>query len=219
MTDIRGERSGPLSWMPFKMRSAASGGGDSEGTLSRLWASYGQVIVWSVVAFAVLAGIIYTVTSTDFVRNAFAPRQPAVAEDSFGDSSTRREPAIDAGDAAELADEAAPVEERTVAPPPPAPSASAEREDVSDWIQPLSRRQISQYYPERALEKGIQGRVLLRCTFRDRVYPDCTVVRERPDDWRFGSAARRLSRRFRATEQAVKGRPFDVTVRFRLERR
>jgi len=222
---LQPKRSGVFSWRPFASDPDAAGGrapasskgasgDDGRETRSR------PFILWGVIGAAVIGAAIFVVTTINVAKTA---REQTVAASVVDRPSNPSESVATPYAATPYRERTAEATAPELTPSPaagraqPRASVRPEEEDNSDWIQTLPRRQIAEYYPERALAKGVEGRVALRCTFSRRAYPDCAVLHERPDDWRFGQAAHRLSRRFRATNHAIKGRPFMVTVKFRLE--
>jgi TonB family protein len=102
-----------------------------------------------------------------------------------------------------------------------APSA-APRLSAIPWRERPSERDYQRAYPRRALDRGISGRVLLRCTILERGDVTCVIVEETPADAGFGAAALRLSRRFRMhTEfeggQSTVGATIEVPVEFKTQ--
>jgi protein TonB len=70
---------------------------------------------------------------------------------------------------------------------------------------------FSRYYPRRALERGKQGRVELRCSVNaaGRLVA-CLVLNEEPGGWGFGDTSIRLAQReFQVRPQTVDGQPTD----------
>jgi len=67
------------------------------------------------------------------------------------------------------------------------------------------------YYPRRALERGIQGRVQLTCSVNaQHRLASCVVLQEDPAGWGFGDASMRMAQReFRVNPQTVDGQPTD----------
>lgn len=101
------------------------------------------------------------------------------------------------------------IEGETLAPialPPPAPLtqvAEAGPPRVStvptvvnpQWVR--QPRDLARYYPERALRREIEGRVVLECGVSVRGALNCVVVSETPANWGFGEAALRISNDYR----------------------
>jgi protein TonB len=90
------------------------------------------------------------------------------------------------------------------------------------WISQPSPEQMARHYPERALEREIQGRAVLQCrvTASGQVTA-CTVAGQTPANAGFGEAALKVSRYFRMSPQTEDGRPVEgaevrVAVMFRL---
>jgi len=53
---------------------------------------------------------------------------------------------------------------------------------------------LARYYPPRALERGIEGQVVLDCVVEVSGALDCAAVSETPPGWGFAAAAVRISR-------------------------
>jgi hypothetical protein len=218
------ERKGVRDWLAapaaavsrvFQRSSEAGGRGARSATASGGGFDlrrFGPIVLFGAIGIAVLAGVAFLATSV--LQNADVREPSTVTEQRLDGSTDRTAPPLAGSDVSGGGQESQGALEGTQQAGTAAPKVEAS----NDWILPLTRRQISRYYPARALENEVQGSVTLRCRFADRRRsPDCTVVRERPDGYRFGSAARRLSRQFEPTSQAVSGEPFSVTVRFRLD--
>jgi TonB family protein len=82
-------------------------------------------------------------------------------------------------------------------------------------------RDLQAYYPRRALQRNVEGDVLLNCVVRVTGTLDCAVISETPAGWDFGSAARRIAADHRMTPAtrdgvAVEGR-YIMRVPFRLD--
>jgi protein TonB len=104
---------------------------------------------------------------------------------------------------------------------PPAPPAPAVITNPT-WIERPSGRDFARYYPERALERERQGRVILDCVVASDGRISCSVSSEDPTGWGFGEAAQRISRHFRMSPRLEDGRPTEggrvrVPINFRLE--
>lgn len=86
------------------------------------------------------------------------------------------------------------------------------------WLQ--RPRNLARYYPRRALEREVEGWVMLDCAVSTAGLLNCSVISETPSGWDFGAAALRMARDHRmqpATRDgvAVEGRyrmrvPFEV---------
>lgn len=104
-----------------------------------------------------------------------------------------------------------------VDPPPSPPSVITN----PTWLERPDGRQYSEHYPERALEREREGRVVLDCVVDSGGRLACSVASEEPSGWGFGNAAIRISRYFRMAPMTVDGRPTDggrvrVPIAFRL---
>jgi periplasmic protein TonB len=87
------------------------------------------------------------------------------------------------------------------------------------WLQ--RPRNLTAYYPSRALDRNVEGAVRLDCLVRVSGVLDCAVVSESPEGWGFGEAAQRIARAHRmvpATRDgvAVEGR-YAMRVPFEIE--
>lgn len=104
--------------------------------------------------------------------------------------------------------------------PPPAPPTPAVLTGMV-WLQRPSSQDFNRYYPQRALDREQEGRVMLDCLVDASGRISCTVASEEPSGWGFGEAALRISRNFRAAAQTSDGRPTSggrtrVPITFRL---
>jgi periplasmic protein TonB len=89
------------------------------------------------------------------------------------------------------------------------------------WLQRPSSQDFNRYYPQRAVQREQEGRVVLDCIVSADGRIACTVASEEPSGWGFGEAALRISRNFRAAAQTSDGRPTSggrtrVPITFRL---
>ncbi len=105
-------------------------------------------------------------------------------------------------------------------PPPPAPAGPVVITNPT-WVERPSGRALARFYPERAMEREREGRVVLNCRVRTDGTLDCSVSEEEPSGWGFGDAAIRMSRAYRmvpATRdgQAVEAR-YTLRIPFNLE--
>jgi protein TonB len=89
------------------------------------------------------------------------------------------------------------------------------------WLQRPTGQDFSRFYPARALERNMEGRVQLRCVVSADGRITCTVISEDPSGWGFGQAALQISHSFRMAAQTADGRPTSggqvtVPLTFRL---
>ncbi len=87
------------------------------------------------------------------------------------------------------------------------------------WLE--QPRNLTRYYPLRAIERNIEGDVVLNCLVRVTGLLDCAVVSESPEGWGFSQAALRIAGAYRMTPAtrggvAVEGR-YTMRVPFRID--
>ena len=87
------------------------------------------------------------------------------------------------------------------------------------WVQRPSG--LENYYPRRALLRGVEGQVVLDCLVTTIGTLNCAVVSETPAHWGFAEAALRISRDYRMVPAERDGVPAEGRYRmvapFRLE--
>jgi protein TonB len=87
------------------------------------------------------------------------------------------------------------------------------------WVQRPSG--LENYYPRRALLRGVEGQVVLDCLVTTAGTLNCAVVSETPANWGFAEAALRISRDYRMVPAELDGVPTEGRYRmvapFRLE--
>jgi protein TonB len=87
------------------------------------------------------------------------------------------------------------------------------------WLQRPSG--LEDYYPRRALLRGVEGQVVLDCLVTTAGTLNCAVVSETPANWGFAEAALRISRDYRMVPAERDGVPTEGRYRmvapFRLE--
>lgn len=103
--------------------------------------------------------------------------------------------------------------------PPPSPPVSVITNPT--WLERPNGRDFAREYPDRALEREREGRVVLDCVVDAGGRIACSVASEDPTGWGFGPAAIRISRSFRMAPATADGRPTDggrvrVPITFRL---
>lgn len=119
-----------------------------------------------------------------------------------------------------------PVETRDETTPPPprlpddggvvsyvGPPGPAEITNPAWLRRPVN---LNRYYPARALERGVEGDVLLDCLVSTRGALDCSVVSETPPGWGFAEAARRMSRDHLMVPASRDGMPVEGRYRMRV---
>jgi protein TonB len=102
-------------------------------------------------------------------------------------------------------------------PPPPAPPAPP-RPSVITSVQ-WSRRPAlrADDYPDRALQREVEGSATLRCTAQSDGRPvNCQVVSEDPSGYGFGAAAVRVVQRGQLTPATVDGAAQNATFTVRI---
>lgn len=87
------------------------------------------------------------------------------------------------------------VQEERVAEVAPATGALS----IGDvgWIREPNARDFARFYPSRALDNGVSGRVTLDCVIGGSGRLDCSVASETPSGHGFGQAALSISRQLR----------------------
>ena len=130
-----------------------------------------------------------------------------------------------------------PIEELDVTPLQPlTPASTTSTEAERPYIGPIAPtgpvevtrphwleqpRNLARYYPPRAIERNIEGDVVLNCAVRVSGLLDCEVVSESPSGWGFSQAALRIAGAYRMAPAtrggvAVEGR-YIMRVPFRID--
>ena len=129
-----------------------------------------------------------------------------------------------------------PIEDPIIAPLSPITPISTTTGDETPYAGPIAPRgpvevtrprwleqprNLTRYYPPRAIERGIEGDVVLNCLVRVSGLLDCDVVSESPQGWGFSLAAQRIAGAHRMTPAtrdgvAVEGR-YMMRVPFRID--
>lgn len=104
--------------------------------------------------------------------------------------------------------------------PPPAPPTPAVLSGVT-WLEQPDARDFARYYPDRAQERGQEGRATVECIVDAGGRLSCTITSEDPPGWGFGEATLRVSRHFRvaaatSSGQATSGGRIRRTIRWVL---
>lgn len=80
------------------------------------------------------------------------------------------------------------------------------------WLE--RPRNLSRYYPRRALLRGVEGAVALDCIVSITGHLGCSVISEAPRGWGFGDAALRIAADHRMSPAVRDGAP--VQGRYRM---
>lgn len=75
---------------------------------------------------------------------------------------------------------------------------------------------LGRYYPERAIQRGVEGEVLLDCLVGTSGLLNCSVSQETPASWGFGEAALRISRDYQMAPATRNGVPVEGRYRMRV---
>ncbi|WGM38254.1 energy transducer TonB [Caulobacter sp. NIBR1757] len=96
-------------------------------------------------------------------------------------------------------------------------AAPAPRVVNADWLEKPSGEAVGRVYPDAALRRGENGRVVISCTARvDGTLGDCQLVSEDPPGFGFGKAAMSLTGGMRMRPRTVNGEPVNSPVRIPL---
>jgi protein TonB len=75
------------------------------------------------------------------------------------------------------------------------------------FLERPSGRDFERFYPHRALERGVSGRVVLDCNVAANGRLSCAVASEDPAGWGFGDASLRAAQQFRVAPATADGAP------------
>lgn len=75
---------------------------------------------------------------------------------------------------------------------------------------------LGRYYPARAIQRGVEGEVLLDCLVGTSGFLNCSVLNETPASWGFGEAALRISRDYQMAPATRDGVPVEGRYRMRV---
>ncbi len=89
---------------------------------------------------------------------------------------------------------------------PASPSGTLEIGDVA-WVREPNARDFARYFPNRALDTGTSGRVVLDCGIAGNGRLACSVASESPGGYGFGQAALSISRQLRVRGTLPDGSP------------
>jgi TonB family protein len=81
------------------------------------------------------------------------------------------------------------------------------RQGVPLWDRSVTEADYARAYPERALMRDVEGVVALECLIGFDGRLDCSITREEPDNWGFGTAAMSLVATMRAGPRMSNGIP------------
>ena len=103
-------------------------------------------------------------------------------------------------------------------PAPPAPLAPPPPPVVTNpqWVRRPSARDVTRFYPSRAIERDKTGVVVLNCTVRTNGTLQCSVASEDPSGWGFGAAAINLSRSYEMVPATRDGQPVEARNTLRI---
>lgn len=165
---------------------------------------------------AVVAALTMTIVQRQIAAAPLGPRPIETLVASPPEPPPERRPVRPSAPPVQEGFEAPPVP-APVEPMPPTPTTQPVAQRPAEVVDPhwLRRpRDLARYYPRRALERGVEGRVVLNCAVDVRGALACAVASETPANWGFGEAALRISRDYRMVPAVQDGRP--VEARYRM---
>ncbi len=74
-----------------------------------------------------------------------------------------------------------------------------------EWVNVPNGRDFARFFPLRAFEEGVSGRVVLDCIVAADGLLGCTVASHEPEGYGFDDAGMRISRYFRMTTETRQG--------------
>jgi len=148
------------------------------------------------------------------------PKRPPIETRATPEVAPIEETVLDLAPVSAPTNDIAPAGE-TLAPAPGAPAAPAVITRPR-WIERPNGADFARYFPERALDRGVSGKVVLDCLVGADGSIRCTVASETPARYGFGEAALAISRYFRMAPQLEDGRPSEggrvqVPLQFRAD--
>lgn len=166
----------------------------------------GRLIAFALAAFACL-GLTYLAVTQRFGAIAQLFDDPSAVDVVVEIEPPRPPPAPPLQQQQVRIDPTAPPTQTTeiFVPADPAPPGPVYLD--ATFTQRPSGRDFERFYPHRALERGMSGRVVLDCSVAANGRLTCAVALEDPAGWGFGDASLRAAQEFRVAPATADGRP------------